>query len=171
MGEAERSRDDVSRSVGKALRLLRTQHGFNQVELCERTGLSSSRMSRYESGHTIPSLLTVQRILDGLGVSFADLQDALDRVAPAESPRRKPQAAKGPFLLIAVAQELPDSRTAELAAALAANLDPAEKEATLWTDLAAIFQEGRRREERQREREWEREKERESERERQQEEP
>lgn len=148
MEEAEMSPDDVGLSVGKALRLLRTQHGYNQVELCERTGLTSSRMSRYESGHTVPTLPTVHRILQGLGVSFAEFQEALDRVAPADSPGRKTRPAKGPFLLVAVAQELPDARTAELATALAANLDPAKKEATLWSDLAAIFQEARRREER-----------------------
>lgn len=142
------SRKEVGRVVGKALRLLRIQRGLKQTELCERTGLTSSRISRYESGHTVPSFRTVYRILMGLGVSFAELQDALDRVTPSEdhaSRRRRP--SKGPVLLLAVAQELPDSRTAEMAAELASNLDPAKKEATLWTDLARIFQEGRRREE------------------------
>lgn len=154
MEPAERSDDDVGRSVGKALRLLRLQHGYKQIELCELTGLTSSRVSRYESGHTVPTLPTVHKILDGLGVSFAEFQDALDRVAsPDSKARRKTRPARGPFLLVAVAQELPDARTAELAAALAANLDPAGKEATLWTDLAAIFQEGRRREEREAEEE------------------
>lgn len=157
MAEPQREHDDpqdredeVGRYLGKALRLLRTQHGYNQTELCQRTGLSSSRMSRYESGHTIPSLPTVQRILEGLGVSFAELQDALDRVSPPESRiARKIRPAKGPVLMVAVAQEIPDARTAEMAAILASNLDPADKESTLWTDLAAIFQENRRREERQ----------------------
>lgn len=66
--------------LGKALRLLRTERGLTQTELQARTGIASSQLSRYEGG-TEPSLKNLSTVLEALGASFAELEQANRRVA------------------------------------------------------------------------------------------
>lgn len=47
--------------LDKALKLLRTSHNFNQKELAQKLGISSSYLSEIESGQKTPSLALLYR--------------------------------------------------------------------------------------------------------------
>lgn len=57
--------------IGNALRSLREKAGLSQRSLAKQVGLSGPAISMIESGRTSPSVGTLKKILDGLGVSLA----------------------------------------------------------------------------------------------------
>ena len=65
--------------IGFRLRDLRTAHGLSQRRLAVRSGVSNATISLIENGRTDPSTGLLKRILDALGVSFAEFfaHDAL----------------------------------------------------------------------------------------------
>jgi transcriptional regulator with XRE-family HTH domain len=63
--------DDLS--FGQRLRQARLLAGFSQTELEVRSGIPKARLSRYENGHVLPSLQTLGRLSEALGVSEATL--------------------------------------------------------------------------------------------------
>lgn len=123
--------DPLKRHVGSALRRLRAERGYSQAEISRRSGLSTSRMSRYESGETEPSLSSLNRILDALGVSLSDLDSALESARSGFEPPPEPDPDIGrPVLFLGILQELPaDPQTR-------ARLLPPELESALWEQLS-----------------------------------
>jgi transcriptional regulator with XRE-family HTH domain len=63
--------DDLT--FGQRLRPARLVAGLSQTELEVRSGIPKARLSRYENGHVLPSLQTLQRLSSALGVSEATL--------------------------------------------------------------------------------------------------
>jgi transcriptional regulator with XRE-family HTH domain len=63
--------DDVT--FGQRLRRARLMAGLSQSELEGRSGIPKARLSRYENGHVLPSLGTLQKLASSLGVSEATL--------------------------------------------------------------------------------------------------
>jgi transcriptional regulator with XRE-family HTH domain len=63
--------EDVT--FGQRLRRARLIAGFSQSELEERSGIPKARLSRYENGHVLPSLGTLQKLASSLSVSEATL--------------------------------------------------------------------------------------------------
>ncbi len=61
------------RSFGQRLREARTQAGLSQSELELRSGIPKARLSRYENGHVIPSIQTLERLASALSISEASL--------------------------------------------------------------------------------------------------
>jgi transcriptional regulator with XRE-family HTH domain len=61
------------RSFGQRLREARTQAGLSQSELEVRSGIPKARLSRYENGHVIPSIQTLERLASALSISQASL--------------------------------------------------------------------------------------------------
>lgn len=61
------------RLFGRRPREARVQAGFSQSELEERSGIPKARLSRYENGHVIPSIQTLERLAGALQVSEASL--------------------------------------------------------------------------------------------------
>ncbi|MCL4425540.1 MAG: helix-turn-helix domain-containing protein [Firmicutes bacterium] len=59
----------MSGRLGKKLKQLRESMDLSQAELAQRAGLSGGLIGQIESGKTRPSLKTVQRLADALGVS------------------------------------------------------------------------------------------------------
>lgn len=59
-------------NVGRQLRALRVRRGLSQRKLAQRSGVSNATVSLIESGRSDPSLGMLKRLLDTLGVSFAD---------------------------------------------------------------------------------------------------
>jgi transcriptional regulator with XRE-family HTH domain len=121
----------LKREVGHALRRLRAERGFSQAEISRRSGLSTSRMSRYEAGETEPSLTSLKRILDALGVSLTELDEALETLRSGEEPDPEPDPEVGrPVLFLGILQELPgDTKTR-------ARVLPPELETILWNQLS-----------------------------------
>jgi len=71
------------------LRRLREARGLSQEATAQAAGVSLNTYSRIERGHTTPSWATVVAIADGLGVTLAELAEAIEA---EREPRRAPGA-------------------------------------------------------------------------------
>lgn len=73
--------------LGPALRHLRQIRGKKQLEIAAEAEVTRGMLSSYENGHQEPTLTTLGRILDALGVDLAELQWAMtltgSRLEPA----------------------------------------------------------------------------------------
>ena len=58
--------------IGSRLKALRTRHGLSQRRLARNSGVSNATISLIEHDRTDPSMGLLKRILDSMGVSFAD---------------------------------------------------------------------------------------------------
>jgi DNA-binding Xre family transcriptional regulator len=68
--EAEASRAE---RIGSRIRRERAARGWSLGDLAQRTGMQPPNLSRLESGKHVPSLDTLERVADTLGVRVADL--------------------------------------------------------------------------------------------------
>lgn len=59
-------------NIGPRLQNLRSQQGLSQRKLARAAGVSNATVSLIEHGRTDPSMGLLKRILDAMGVSFAD---------------------------------------------------------------------------------------------------
>lgn len=59
-------------NIGPRLKALRASRGLSQRKLAELAGVSNATISLIEHGRTDPSMGMLKRILDSLGVSFAE---------------------------------------------------------------------------------------------------
>lgn len=80
-------------NVGKAILLLREKQNKSQKELAAEAGITGAMLSNYETGVKKPSLDSMGKILDALGLYLGKLDDALDMVNDrdyrrSEEPRR-----------------------------------------------------------------------------------
>lgn len=50
------------KKLGKKIRLARIECDLNQTQLAERIGATQKSISRYESGASLPSLVTLMKI-------------------------------------------------------------------------------------------------------------
>jgi HTH-type transcriptional regulator/antitoxin HipB len=77
--------------VGRMVRELREARGLSQRELAERMGTTQSVVGRLEAGGSRPTIVTLERVADALGlrleVRFQDMRSA-------PKPRAKRQARK-----------------------------------------------------------------------------
>jgi transcriptional regulator with XRE-family HTH domain len=58
--------------VASGLKRLRIRHGLSQRKLAALSGVSNATISLIEHGRTDPSLGLLKRVLDAMGVSFAE---------------------------------------------------------------------------------------------------
>lgn len=61
------------RTFGQRLREARLRAGLSQSDLEEQSGIPKARLSRYENGHIVPSIQTLERLAVALKVSEASL--------------------------------------------------------------------------------------------------
>lgn len=66
--------------LGKALRWLREKAGQRQYETAIAAGITKAMLSAYETGKQRPSLDSLEKVLEALGVDLVDLDRALDLV-------------------------------------------------------------------------------------------
>jgi transcriptional regulator with XRE-family HTH domain len=59
-------------NIGPRLKTLRSRHGLSQRRLAALAGVSNATISLIEHGQTDPSLGLLRRVLDAMGVSFAE---------------------------------------------------------------------------------------------------
>lgn len=78
--ESELSPQELERpemQIARALVAVRREKRITQQQLAERTGIAQADISRLENGNSNPSLRTLQRLADGLGmkivVGFEDI--------------------------------------------------------------------------------------------------
>jgi transcriptional regulator with XRE-family HTH domain len=60
-------------TFGQRLRRARLEAALSQSDLEGRSGIPKARLSRYENGHVLPSITTLRRLAEALGVSEASL--------------------------------------------------------------------------------------------------
>lgn len=83
-------------NLGQALRTLRRERGYQQVDVARAAHVTASLLSSYETGRKSPSISTLGKILDALGVGLDELEAQLDRVngrdpgGAAEAQRARP---------------------------------------------------------------------------------
>ena len=80
--------------LGRALRRLRIRRGASQRQLGTAAGVTRPMISTCERGSTQPSVATLGRLLDALGVTLGELERALadpDREDDAEAHRAGPR--------------------------------------------------------------------------------
>jgi transcriptional regulator with XRE-family HTH domain len=65
--------DDQDKYIGRRIRALRRSRGLTQEELGGRIGRSVFTLSQIERGHSLPSLLTLIALADGLECTLDDL--------------------------------------------------------------------------------------------------
>lgn len=58
--------------IGETLQLLRNAHGLSLRTLASRTGFSPSFISQVENGQTSPSIASLDRLAEALGLGLAD---------------------------------------------------------------------------------------------------
>jgi transcriptional regulator with XRE-family HTH domain len=87
--------DDITVRTGRAVKLQRDMAGFSLRELAVRSGISASMISDIERGTKSPTVTTIVRIAQALGVSAATLIDG--GAAPASRIRvlRRGEGAGG----------------------------------------------------------------------------
>ena len=77
MSPAEMERPEMQ--IARALVAVRREKRITQQQLAERTGIAQADISRLENGNSNPSLRTLQRLADGLGmkieVGFQEIDD------------------------------------------------------------------------------------------------
>lgn len=59
-------------SIGKRLKELRGQYGLSQERLALQAGITPAYLGQIERGIKNPTVVTVERLCDALGVSLAD---------------------------------------------------------------------------------------------------
>ena len=64
--------DSVIR-LGKAIKRVREQKKMSQGDICRATGFDRAYMSNIEAGKGNPTLVTIEKISDALGVSMSQL--------------------------------------------------------------------------------------------------
>lgn len=74
-GKAEQQRAEVRRAerIAARIRQEREARGWSLGELARRTDIQPPNLSRLESGKHVPSLETLERVADALGVRLVDL--------------------------------------------------------------------------------------------------
>jgi transcriptional regulator with XRE-family HTH domain len=87
--------DEVSLRTGRAIKQQRGAAGFSLRKLAARSGISASMISDIERGAKSPTVLTVVRLAEALGVSAAALVDGGRDPAPRIRVLRRGEAAGG----------------------------------------------------------------------------
>ena len=74
---------NINKAIGFRVKQAREFRNLTQDELAERMDVSTSFVSRLETGHSMPSIAKLYRISQVLDISFQDLVCDLFTVAPS----------------------------------------------------------------------------------------
>ncbi|WP_342377533.1 helix-turn-helix domain-containing protein [Myxococcus stipitatus] len=83
--------EELASTVGKAAREARSRLGLTQADVAERVGIAMDVYSRMERGRVLPSVTTLRRLCQVLGIDANVLLGLVEppprEVAPAAVPR------------------------------------------------------------------------------------
>ena len=74
--EAALATDPVTDAVARNVREARTERGWTLDQLATRSGVSKGMVVQIEQGRTNPSIGTLSKVSEALGVSLPDLVDS-----------------------------------------------------------------------------------------------
>lgn len=88
---------DMLLGIGRRIAELRTSSGLSQQVVADRVNSTPQRLREVESGRHNPSVLTLRRIAEALGVEIVELfRPPVSRVRPGPGrPRKVPAANPG----------------------------------------------------------------------------
>lgn len=82
----------VARTIGRRVRAGRTERGWTLDQLAQRSGVSRRMLVNVEQGVTNPSIATLLRLSDALGIGLPALVDNADESAGPVAVRRAGEA-------------------------------------------------------------------------------
>ena len=99
-------------NLGPRLKTLRSHQGLSQRKLASISGVSNATISLIEHGRTDPSMGLLKRILDAMGVSFAEFFSADDRQANKYfyAKEELSEISSGPISYLQIGSDLSDSQ-------------------------------------------------------------
>ena len=99
-------------NLGPRLKTLRAHQGLSQRKLASLSGVSNATISLIEHGQTDPSMGLLKRILDAMGVSFAEFFSADDRQPEKYFYTRDElsEISRGPISYLQVGSDLSDGQ-------------------------------------------------------------
>lgn len=65
--------------IGKRVKMLREEKSIPQQDLAAKCNIEKSNLSRLEAGGTNPTLYTLKKIADNLGISLCDIVNLVDK--------------------------------------------------------------------------------------------
>ena len=72
--------------IGERVRLLREEKNLSQGDIEERTGLIRCYISRVENGHTVPNIMTLEKLAKALEIPMHHLLYEGDKPPRAQAP-------------------------------------------------------------------------------------
>lgn len=72
-------KDQLQVAIGKRVKMLREKQGIAQQDLAAKCNIEKSNFSRLEAGGTNPTLYTLKRIADNLGITLCDIVNLEDK--------------------------------------------------------------------------------------------
>ncbi len=99
-------------NIGLRLKTLRSSRGLSQRKLAAASGVSNATISLIEHGRTDPSMGLLKRILESLGVSFAEFfaSDSLAEGKYFYSQSELSEISSGPISYLQVGSDLSSSQ-------------------------------------------------------------
>jgi len=99
-------------NIGLRLKTLRTLRGLSQRKLAAAAGVSNATISLIEHGRTDPSIGLLKRILESLGVSFAEFfaSDSLTDGKYFYTQNELSEISSGPISYLQVGSDLSNSQ-------------------------------------------------------------
>ena len=77
--------ETISKSVGGRIRTYRLKRGFSQEYLAEKADLHPTYIGQLESGKKNASIITLEKLLCALGVTFTEFFEGLESKADTPS--------------------------------------------------------------------------------------
>lgn len=65
--------EEFAKTIGKRIKALRIEKQFTQIQLSDKLGIEDSALRRIESGRTNPTLKTLVKISEALGINLSEL--------------------------------------------------------------------------------------------------
>ena len=98
-------------NLGLKLKALRTRQGLSQRRLVRNSGVSNATISLIEQDRTDPSMGLLKRVLDSMGVSFADFfaSDTRQTEKYFFAKSELPEIASGPISFLQVGADFSES--------------------------------------------------------------
>jgi transcriptional regulator with XRE-family HTH domain len=75
----KRQRPDIRERFGFAVKVLREEQGLTQEDLADKAGIHRTYLSDIERGARNPSLVSIERVADGLALTLSDLFRRVER--------------------------------------------------------------------------------------------
>lgn len=122
------ARQDEAERTALTVRFLRFLRDWSQRELADAAGVDRKEINRYESGRSVPTRPTLERLATAAGVPLAELEPFLPILLRLTHRTRRQAADPAPLGPDAVVQAVLRRVEAELPCALAGLIEPEEEE-------------------------------------------